>query len=64
MSILDHLAHAGHNEQVCKHLCSKPSYSDWVITTAFYSAIHYVRHLMLPVIVNGKSYSDFEHFFL
>ncbi len=58
------LEHAEHNEKVCNYLSKKPTYSDWTITTAFYSALHYVRHKMLPQVVGtGKDavkYEDFE----
>ncbi|MBU0488411.1 MAG: hypothetical protein KKD31_10735 [Bacteroidetes bacterium] len=40
---------------------------DWVITTAFYSALHFVRHILFPIEVetkNGKAkYNDFETFY-
>lgn len=41
--------HAQHNENVCNdlHNCGK-GYNDWVVTTAFYSALHYVRHKIFP----------------
>lgn len=42
--------HAQHNENVCNdlHSCGK-GYNDWVVTTAFYSALHYVRHKIFPL---------------
>jgi hypothetical protein len=42
------LNHALHNEQVCKFLDKKPEFTDWVITTAFYSARHFVEHKLFP----------------
>lgn len=57
------IEHARHNESVCNYLGKKEIYSDWVITTAFYSSMHYVRHLIIPITKNGKEYSDFESLF-
>lgn len=64
----NNLAHAQHNEKACKYLRIKPDYLDWVITTAFYSALHYVRYKMLPQTVrrvNGTliEISDFETYY-
>jgi hypothetical protein len=60
---MDSLNHAKHNESVCNYLGRKDDFSDWVITTSFYSALHYVRHLMFPLTDNGKLYNDFETYF-
>lgn len=50
------LNHAKHNESVCEHLFDKTKYSDWIITTSFYSAMHYVRHALFPykIVKDGK----------
>jgi hypothetical protein len=44
--------HGGHNKQVCDilHLQDELECNDWVITTAFYSSIHYFDHLLFPFI--------------
>jgi hypothetical protein len=67
MGNTNNLLHAQHNEKTCKYLRIKPDYLDWVITTAFYSAIHYVRFKMLPqTIIASKGsieVTDFETFF-
>lgn len=59
-----HLDHAKHNEQVCNHLNNHNGFSDWVITTAFYSATHYVRNKIIPFVKKGskgnKRFTDFE----
>ena len=41
----DHLSQAKHNECLCKYLAEDPSldYKDWLITAAFYSALHYIE---------------------
>lgn len=41
-------AHARHNEEVFTHLRDNTEYTDWVITTAFYSAVHYVESYLFP----------------
>lgn len=40
--------HADHNEKACKYLYKAGDFSDWVITTAFYSVIHYVDSCLFP----------------
>lgn len=44
----DRLNHALHNEEVCKYLVLKQEFSDWIITTAFYSALQFVSHKIFP----------------
>lgn len=53
MSIPDRLPHALHNEQLCSHLSVVGGYNDWVVTTAFYSALHYVQSRMFPMTVTN-----------
>jgi hypothetical protein len=62
------LEHAEHNEKVYRYLCKEPEFCDWIITTAFYSAIYYIRHWMFPLEVtlkngNTHKFSDFESLF-
>ncbi|MGM0503935.1 MAG: hypothetical protein ACQESQ_04890 [Bacteroidota bacterium] len=64
----DNLEYAQHNEKACKYLDKKPEFTDWVITTAFYSALHFVRYKIFPINIklnSGKrlKISDFEHYF-
>jgi hypothetical protein len=54
---------AAHNESLCDLLIQNGQYNDWVITTAFYSAIHYVKHQIFPVTVNGRTYSNFDNYY-
>ena len=56
--------HAIHNENACNFLQADKNYSDWVVTTAFYSALHYVQHEIFPVTINGKLYSSFNQYYL
>lgn len=60
----NHAEHANHNEKTCNYLKKHVQYSDWVIITAFYAAMHYVRHLMVPQVINETECNDFEKIFL
>lgn len=42
------LNHAKHNYEVCFFLYEKTKYNDWIITTAYYSAIHFVYYKLFP----------------
>lgn len=42
------IEHALHNEEIC-NLLSTTKFKDWVVTTAFYSALHFVRHKIFPI---------------
>jgi len=42
------LLFARHNEEACNYLNNSAQFNDWVITTAFYSAIHYIHHKIFP----------------
>jgi hypothetical protein len=50
------LDHAKHNFDACLHLNANGTFSDWVITTAYYSAIYYVCYTLFPekYDINGK----------
>lgn len=63
MAIHNHIEHAEHNEKVCRFLSKKPDFSDWIITTAFYSAVHYVRYLLLPYTDGTTIFDCFETLF-
>lgn len=55
--------HAEHNEAACDYLLASGKFSDWVITTAFYSALHFVQNEIFPLTENGKNYPDFDIYF-
>lgn len=58
------IEHAKHNEQTCNYLSGKQKFCDWAVTTAFYAALHYARHLMIPhTHTNGSTYSCFDSFY-
>jgi len=56
--------HALHNEELCDFLLNNGKYNDWVITTAFYSALNFVKHEMFPLNLPGiGKYEDFESYY-
>jgi hypothetical protein len=66
MSKKDSLKHAEHNEAVFDHLYPNKDFVDWIVTTAFYSALHYVDSKIFPINYNEKgikfSVSDMESY--
>lgn len=57
------LNHAKHNERVCNFLSKKEDFTDWIITTAFYSAIHFVDHKIFPFEEAGFKFTSIEQYF-
>lgn len=55
--------HAQHNEALCEHLFDTKQWNDWVLTTAFYSAVHYVESRIFPYTWNEVTYENFERFY-
>jgi hypothetical protein len=53
-------AHAEHNEQLCDFLIKHKTHYDWVITTAFYAAIHFVEHKLFPCTYGGNTFMDID----
>jgi hypothetical protein len=62
------IEHALHNEKVCDVLHKHKDFKDWVITTSFYSAIHFISHKLFPlkVQIDGKTITvtSFENYCL
>lgn len=54
------LNHARHNKKACDLLHENGGFPDWVITTAFYSAMHYSYSIIFPCIEDGQTYNDIE----
>lgn len=54
--------HAEHNEKACDYLLNSPDYYDWVVTTAFYSALHFVQHEIFPLSEGGKNYNNIDEY--
>lgn len=50
-SMPNHKKHAEHNFEACEHLhkAQKGKFNDWVITTAFYSSLHYILFKAFPL---------------
>lgn len=44
----DRFNHGLHNENACEYLTLNVDFKDWVITTAFYSALHFVSSKIFP----------------
>lgn len=57
------LNHAAHNENFCHMLLSRKTFSDWVITGAFYSALHYADYELFPLKFGSHSYPDFDKYY-
>ncbi|MDR2145601.1 MAG: hypothetical protein LBE91_03965 [Tannerella sp.] len=55
--------HAIHNENTCDYLLQSGQFNDWVVTTAFYSALHYVCNEIFPLEQNGLIYNNFEIYY-
>ena len=60
---MDKKKHAEHNENACKLLFNDGNYCDWVVTTAFYSALHYVQYEIFPKTIEGKFYGSFNRYY-
>lgn len=60
MGNCNNLIHAQHNEEACNYLIENGNFNDWVVTTAFYSCLHFVRHQLIPFrkVVDGKNVSS------
>jgi hypothetical protein len=59
-------AHALHNEKACELLLSVSNgqFNDWVITTAFYSALHFALYDLFPLEHDGVCYATFSEYHL
>lgn len=44
----DRIKHALHNAEVCEYVYLRAEFADWAITTAFYSALHFLSHRIFP----------------
>lgn len=61
---MDKLKHAKHNESVSRYLSPKQDYADWVVITAFYSAIHFVEHKIFPYNAAGNTFQTMKQYFI
>lgn len=52
-----------HNEEACNYLHSSNKFNDWVITTAFYSALHFVQYEIFPLNINKTTFEDLNQYY-
>jgi len=57
------LEHARHNADACDFLNTSGNYNDWVITTAFYSAMHFVQYKIFPLSINTVNYNTLSDYY-
>lgn len=55
--------HAIHNEKACELLFKQKEFNDWVVTTAFYSAHHYLLNEIFPITEHKKTYESFDTYY-
>lgn len=55
--------HASHNEELALELIQMKKYYDWVITTAFYSALHYSEFQLFPFHFGPTEYTCFDDWY-
>lgn len=55
--------HGLHNEEACDFLLESGKFNDWVVTTAFYSALHYVQYEIFPLTEGGTTYPTFNSYY-
>lgn len=53
--------HGLRNKELCLQLHDQGKYTDWTVTTAFYSVIHLVEGKILPCEVNGEDCKNISH---
>lgn len=56
-------AHAIHNESTCNLLYKNGGFNDWVVTTAYYSSIHFVYHRLFPLQKGKILYQNFDEYY-
>jgi hypothetical protein len=52
--------HGLHNKQLCDELYLQDpvKYNDWVVTTAFYSSIHFIDHALFPCTLGDTEFKN------
>lgn len=56
------LDHALRNESACDYLNQSGDFPDWVITTAFYSALHFIRYKIFPITIDEESFETLDEY--
>lgn len=63
------LNHARHNKEACDFLRESKKFNDWVVTTAYYSALHYAHCELFPLQCESpssgrvKTYNSFDEIY-
>jgi len=52
------------DESLCDHLLTTTKWNDWVITTAFSSALHFIDEALFPLTFGEDTYPDFEDYYV
>lgn len=55
--------HAQRNEKLCLSLNKEGEFYDWSITTAFYSALHYVQFEIFPLNDGRRSFGSLDAYY-
>lgn len=55
--------HALHNEKVCETLSASGDCNDWIITTAFYAALHFTASVLFPLQDTRGSYNTINQYY-
>ena len=65
MGYRTNLDQARHNKELCEYLLKDGNFNDWVITTAFYSSLHFVLYKAFECEEGlKKKYKDFEDYYM
>lgn len=55
--------HALRNEQACHYLHESGEFPDWVITTAFYSALQFIKYKVFPLkMEDGNTFNNLDEY--
>ncbi len=56
--------HAQHNLDLCERLIEiDEGYNDWIVTTSFYSAIHFIEYALFPLEEFKSNYDNFNIYY-
>ena len=54
--------HGQHNLDLTEIIFNNSGFNDWVVTTAFYSSVHFVEYALFPLIEDGFEYVTFNDY--
>jgi len=54
---------AQHNAKLCKLLLENGQFNDWVITSSFYSSLHFAESHLFPITVGGETFPNFDVYY-